>query len=54
MRRWSEAELRVIVRSQTLTRADLESKVEELTRLKRREESLNKKLQDLKQEPLGR
>ena len=46
----AKVELREIIRSQTFTRADLESKLEELTRLKRREESLNKPLQDLKQE----
>jgi SMC interacting uncharacterized protein involved in chromosome segregation len=46
----AKVELREIIRSQTLTSADLESKVEEITRLERREESLNKQLQDLQQE----
>jgi len=40
----AKVELRVVVRGQSLTRTDLESKVEELTRLKRGEESLNKQL----------
>ncbi|KAK3821773.1 MAG: hypothetical protein J3Q66DRAFT_438546 [Benniella sp.] len=46
----AKIELREIIQGQNLTRVDLESKVEEPTRLIRREESLNKQLQDLKQE----